>query len=248
MAIGFYTAKNQDRKFETNIPRKGIAGPQSQFPHSCVCERLIYSHDGSAYSAAGRKYVDRSWKYINRSQAHEYGNWDWGEAAQFQENEYINGFFVALYIWIQKHPKKQFLTLQKRRGGEGWFCVKIQQISTYSLNFSILAKVKKDKQATFFYYFVAKAALHQWLWYIFEANWCDSSLEVHFCREDLSAVFTAGGAQRSGWPAENWTGDGIHESIISLRCQGIILSSKWYSWTNLSFLYWLIVIYRFLKP
>jgi hypothetical protein len=26
------------RKFETKISRKGIAGPESQFPHSCVCE------------------------------------------------------------------------------------------------------------------------------------------------------------------------------------------------------------------
>jgi hypothetical protein len=34
------TAKNQYQKFETNIPRKGIARPQSQFPHSCVCERF----------------------------------------------------------------------------------------------------------------------------------------------------------------------------------------------------------------
>ncbi len=37
------------RKFETNIPIKGIALPQSQFPHSCVCERSIYSHDRSAH-------------------------------------------------------------------------------------------------------------------------------------------------------------------------------------------------------
>ncbi len=35
------TAKNQYRKFETNILRKGIARPQSQFPHSCVCEQFI---------------------------------------------------------------------------------------------------------------------------------------------------------------------------------------------------------------
>ncbi len=55
------TAKTQYRKFETNIPRKGVARPQSQFPHSCVCERFIYSHDQSAYSAAG-KYVDRPWE------------------------------------------------------------------------------------------------------------------------------------------------------------------------------------------
>ncbi len=69
-------------KIPNNIPRKGIARPQSQFSHSCVCERLIYFHDRSAYSAAG-KYVGRSWEYINRSQTHECGNWDWGRAIPF---------------------------------------------------------------------------------------------------------------------------------------------------------------------
>jgi hypothetical protein len=39
------TAKNQYRKFKTHIPRKGIAHPHSQFPHSCVCERFIYTID-----------------------------------------------------------------------------------------------------------------------------------------------------------------------------------------------------------
>jgi len=75
------TEKTYYRKFETNIPRKGIMLPQSQFPHSCICERFtcIYSHDQSAYFAAG-KYVDRCWEYINRSQTHECGNWDWGHA------------------------------------------------------------------------------------------------------------------------------------------------------------------------
>ncbi len=71
--------RNNNKKLETNIPRKGIAWPQSQFPHSCVCERFIYSHNWSAYANA-EKYVDRSWEYINRSQTHECGNWDWGRA------------------------------------------------------------------------------------------------------------------------------------------------------------------------
>ncbi len=47
---GLHTAKTKYRNFETNIPRKGISGTQSQFPHSCVCERFIYSHDWSAYT------------------------------------------------------------------------------------------------------------------------------------------------------------------------------------------------------
>ncbi len=35
-------AKTKHRNFETNIPRKGISGSQSQFLHSCVCEWFIY--------------------------------------------------------------------------------------------------------------------------------------------------------------------------------------------------------------
>jgi hypothetical protein len=34
-----------------------------------------YFEDRSGYSAAG-KYVDQSWEYINRSQAHGCGNWE----------------------------------------------------------------------------------------------------------------------------------------------------------------------------
>ncbi len=45
-------------KFETNIPRKGIARPQSQFPHSFFCER---------FTAKGKKGIYRSrkdrWKW-----------------------------------------------------------------------------------------------------------------------------------------------------------------------------------------
>ncbi len=91
------TAKTKYQKFETNTPRKGIARPQSQFPHSCVCERFIYSHDRSAYSTAG-KYVDGSWNInsINRSQTHECGNWD--ETAQFIFWADINGIFVAVHM------------------------------------------------------------------------------------------------------------------------------------------------------
>jgi hypothetical protein len=39
------------------IPLLGIAQPQSQFPHSCVCERFIYSQDWSTYFPAA-EYAD----------------------------------------------------------------------------------------------------------------------------------------------------------------------------------------------
>ncbi len=65
-----YTAKNQYRKFELTIPRIGTASPQSQFPHSCVCERFIYSNDRAAYSAAGNMWTDPG-EDINRSPTRE---------------------------------------------------------------------------------------------------------------------------------------------------------------------------------
>jgi hypothetical protein len=61
----FFTRNSTlQRNLDLCIPRKGIAWPQSQFPHSC--ERFIYSQDQSTYfPAAG--YADRSEEYINRS-------------------------------------------------------------------------------------------------------------------------------------------------------------------------------------
>ncbi len=73
----------------------GIAQPQSQFPHSCVCERFIYSQDRFPYFPAAEQ-ADRSWKYINLSQIYECRNqetehynsvWKY----QFHFWEYING-------------------------------------------------------------------------------------------------------------------------------------------------------------
>ncbi len=48
------------------IPFLGIARPQSQFPHSCVCERFIYSKDQSTYFPAtiGRP-IHKSLRYMN---------------------------------------------------------------------------------------------------------------------------------------------------------------------------------------
>ncbi len=86
------SAKTQYRKLETNIPRNGIARPQSQFPHSCVCARIIYSHDRSAYSAAG-KYVCGPILGIYKLLT-DTCMWKWGlRPVQLPEKEYKNGDF-----------------------------------------------------------------------------------------------------------------------------------------------------------
>ncbi len=71
------------RQFRLYIPFLGIARPQPQFPHSCVCERFIYSQDRSTYIFPPAEKADPSWKYIIRSQTHEFGNWDWGPDIPF---------------------------------------------------------------------------------------------------------------------------------------------------------------------
>ncbi len=47
----------------------------SSYTHISVRNLYMYFQDRSAYIAA-RKYMDKSWEYINRSQTHECGNWD----------------------------------------------------------------------------------------------------------------------------------------------------------------------------
>jgi hypothetical protein len=85
-----YTAKTQ---YRNKYSQERNCASTVPFPHSEVSERFIYSHDRSAYSAAG-KYGDRSWEYMNRRHVNvEIGT----EAARLPEKECINGIFVAVY-------------------------------------------------------------------------------------------------------------------------------------------------------
>jgi hypothetical protein len=40
------------------FPEKELLGISPKFPNSSVCERFIYSHNRSAYSAAGKMWTD----------------------------------------------------------------------------------------------------------------------------------------------------------------------------------------------
>ncbi len=51
----------------------------SSYTHISVRGLYTYFQHRSAYSAAG-KYLDWSWEYMNRSQTHECGYWDWDRA------------------------------------------------------------------------------------------------------------------------------------------------------------------------
>jgi hypothetical protein len=49
----------QQRKYHFCIPFLGIARPQSQFTHSYVCERSIYSQDPSTFFLQYNNQIDR---------------------------------------------------------------------------------------------------------------------------------------------------------------------------------------------
>ncbi len=80
------------RKSHLCIPFLGIARPQSQFPHSCVCEGFIYPRIGLHISSTriGRPIVG----YINHSKTPECGNWDW------DPNIPLLGIFVSKFRYF----------------------------------------------------------------------------------------------------------------------------------------------------
>ncbi len=90
-----FTVMFTSRKIPFCIPFLGFARPQSQFSHSCACERLTYSQDRSTYFPAAEK-ADRSWKYINLSQIYECRNW---ETEHYNSVLEISVSFLGIHRW-----------------------------------------------------------------------------------------------------------------------------------------------------
>ncbi len=96
-----FTAKTKCRKFETNIPRKGISGPQS------VSELYVYARDGIAFSAGGNMWTDPGNIHINRSQTHECRNWGWGRAMP-RKGIYKRNCLCSVCHCLRKHFCKTY--------------------------------------------------------------------------------------------------------------------------------------------
>ncbi len=90
--------RTKTRKFDTNIPRKGIARSQSQFPHSCVRDLFIYFHDRSA---AGNIWTDPG-NIAHRDMNVKIRTEE--ATTQFPEKEYINGISLQLQCSIIMRP------------------------------------------------------------------------------------------------------------------------------------------------
>ncbi len=92
------------RKSHLCVPFPGIARPQSQFPHSCVCERFIYSQDQSTHFSCrriGRSIVG----IINRSKTHKCENRDCGRAIPFLGIFVSNFRYWFFAVWKEGRDK-----------------------------------------------------------------------------------------------------------------------------------------------
>jgi hypothetical protein len=96
------------RQFRLYIPFLGIARPQPQFPHSCVCERFIYSQDRSTYFLQQKRQTHRG-NYIIRSQTLECGNGT--EAPIFLFWEYLFQIFGILSLQCRTLQQAMWLAM-----------------------------------------------------------------------------------------------------------------------------------------
>jgi hypothetical protein len=86
-----YYVHTLQRKSHLCISFLGIARHQPQFKHSFVCERFIQSQDRSTYFLQQNR---RMWEYINRSQTHECGKWEWDPDIPFLK------IFVSKFLYL----------------------------------------------------------------------------------------------------------------------------------------------------
>jgi hypothetical protein len=92
------------------FPEKGIALPQSQFPHSCVCERFIYSQDRSTYCRIGRPMVG-IYKSLKDTWMRKLGL---RPRISFSRNIFYQIFvIVSLQCILENRPKLDFSISQR---------------------------------------------------------------------------------------------------------------------------------------
>ncbi len=89
------------------FPFLKIVRPQSQFQHSCVCERFIFPQDWSTYFLQQNRQIYRgSIKSLTDTWM---WNWDWGRAIP------LLGIFFPIFgigsvaVWAQVTPKNSLL-------------------------------------------------------------------------------------------------------------------------------------------
>ncbi len=79
---------------------------------------LFIPTDRSACLFCCRKYVDRSWEYINHSQTSECGNWDWGRVIPGKGTQKWD-FCCSVYWRMDPESRETVSLMQAGEAGEG---------------------------------------------------------------------------------------------------------------------------------
>ena len=79
----------------------------------------IYIFPGSVCLFCCREIYGRSWEYINRSQTHKCGNWDWGRAIPIKGIHNWE-FPCSVSLWKNRHKRRHVSTI---------FCYQMLQCS-----------------------------------------------------------------------------------------------------------------------
>jgi hypothetical protein len=104
--------KEPIQKILNKYSQKRNCGPQSQFPHWA-----IYIFPRSICLFCCKKYVDWSWKYINRSVTWMWNWWNWDRGRTILRKG-IHKWVSCCSVYMNtKTPQKWLSNLAKRGGG-----------------------------------------------------------------------------------------------------------------------------------
>ncbi len=95
------------RKSHLCVPFRGSARPRSQFPHSCVCERFIYSQDRSTCFLQQNRQINRGNIYKSLT-----GTWMW-KSGLWPHNSFSGNICLEFSVLVLWSEERQSCTLTR---------------------------------------------------------------------------------------------------------------------------------------
>jgi hypothetical protein len=122
------------RRSDLCIPRNETARPRSQFPHSCICERFIYSQD------------------VGKS--HECRNWERGRTVSFLE------IFVSKFRYSVFAVRNEQVALEPKTNREWHYCQCGSSQFSWLKYTKFRQRVRQDLRSYMYFTFGSYSMIH----------------------------------------------------------------------------------------